>query len=118
MRRIPRTVALSFTITVTGTNDVPTIVTAATTASGGVIEDTNVDGSGNIATSGTVTFKDVDLTDTHTASVVLKSSTSTAHLPGFVDNSTNIGSFVLAPVSEDKSTPVRHRLGGLDLQAQ
>jgi VCBS repeat-containing protein len=67
-----------FTITITGTNDVPTIVANLTNASGGVVEDSNVNASGNIATDGTITFNDVDLTDTHTASFVLKSSHATA----------------------------------------
>ena len=33
----------------------------------------------------------------------LKSSTSNAHLPGFTDNSTNIGTFALTAVSEDNT---------------
>src|SRR5206468_3850820 len=95
----------SFTITITGTNDVPTIVTGSTTPAGAVTEDTNVNSAGNIGTSGTITFQDVDLTDTHTAGFVLKSTTSAAHLPGFIDNSTNIGSFALTGVSEDNAHP-------------
>ena len=46
------------TITVTGTNDTPTIVAGSTTASGGVTEDTGVV-AGNVGTSGTIAFQDV-----------------------------------------------------------
>ena len=67
-----------FTITITGTNDKPTIVADHTTAAGGVIEDSNVNEAGNITAGGTVTFNDVDLTDTHTATFVLKSSDARA----------------------------------------
>ncbi len=95
------TVTKDVTVTITGTNDKPTIDTATTTASGGVTEDTNVNASNEITTSGAVGFNDVDLIDTHTASFVEKSSTSNASLPGFVDNSTYIGTFALDPVSED-----------------
>ena len=90
------------TITITGTNDTPTIVAGSTTASGGVTEDTNVV-AGNVATSGTIEFQDVDLIDTHTATFALKSTTSSAHLPGFTDNTSNIGTFALAAVSEDNT---------------
>ncbi|MCH7302772.1 VCBS domain-containing protein, partial [Pseudomonas capeferrum] len=48
-------------------------------------------------------FKDIDLIDTHTASFVPKSSTSTVHLPGFEDGVNYIGTFALAPVSEDNT---------------
>ena len=34
---------------------------------------------------GTITFQDLDLIDTHTATFALKSSTSSAHLPGFTE---------------------------------
>ena len=90
-------------MTITGANDAPTIVAGSTTATGGVTEDTNVDVSGKIGTSGTIAFQDVDLIDTHTALFALKSSTSNAHLPGFTDNSTNIGTFALTAVSEDNT---------------
>jgi VCBS repeat-containing protein len=45
------------TITMTGTNDVPVIGGAAT---GNVIEDVAVDGSGNLTTSGVLTIADAD----------------------------------------------------------
>ncbi len=93
-----------FTITVTGTNDTPTIVANQTIASDGVVEDQAVNGAGNIVADGVVTFNDVDLTDTHTVSFVLKSSDASADLPGFAEGvgpgAANIGTFALAPVSE------------------
>ena len=79
------TVPQDVTVTITGVNDAPAIVTGSTTATGGVTEDTNIV-AGNIATSGTIAFQDVDLIDTHTATFALKSTTSSAHLPGFTDN--------------------------------
>src|SRR5205823_9904109 len=45
--------------------------------------------------SGTITFRDVDLIDTHSATFMLKSSTSSPHLPGYTDNVSQIGSFAL-----------------------
>ncbi len=67
----------SFTITITrGSNDAPVIVTAPATIefSGG----TSVPGGdlkANVPTSGTLSFTDVDLTDTHTVSAVLTDKT-------------------------------------------
>src|SRR5260221_380863 len=54
------------TITVSGSNDVPVITSTAQT--GAVTEDTNIDNSGNLNAGGTITFTDVDLSDTHTVS--------------------------------------------------
>jgi len=71
------------TITITGTNDVVTVIAAGTTASGAVVEDTT-----SVA-SGTITFIDVDLKDGHTASV--------APAPA---NTTGLGSLVLGAVNE------------------
>ena len=94
----------TFTITITGTNDTPTIVVDATNAAGGVVEDTDVNASGNITANGTIVFNDVDLTDTHTATFVLKSSDASADLPGFVEGvgpgAAHIGTFALVPISE------------------
>src|SRR5262249_6513946 len=53
------------TITITGTNEAPVITSGD--QKGAVIEDTNVDNSGNLNTGGTITFTDVELTHTHTA---------------------------------------------------
>ncbi|MFD0612588.1 VCBS domain-containing protein [Bradyrhizobium sp. GCM10027634] len=83
-------------VSVEGTNDVPTIVGTSTTPTGAVIEDT----AATLSAGGIITFNDPDLTDTHTASYVLKSTTSTAHLPGFNDNTSHIGTFALTSVSE------------------
>ena len=61
-----------------------------------------------LSTSGTITFQDVDLIDTHTASFVLKSSDATANLPGFAEGvappaPAQIGTFALTAVSEDNT---------------
>ncbi|MGX4774380.1 VCBS domain-containing protein [Bradyrhizobium guangdongense] len=83
-------------VSIEGTNDVPTIVTASTTPTGAVKEDA----AATLSAGGTITFNDPDLTDTHTASFALKSTASTAHLPGFADNTSHIGTFALTAVSE------------------
>src|SRR5207237_1177899 len=54
------------TITVTGTNEAPTITAATTDATGAVTEDATTP---NLTTTGTIAFNDVDLIDTHTTSV-------------------------------------------------
>jgi VCBS repeat-containing protein len=51
-------------VTITGTNDAPTIDTAGTDASGTVMEDA---GNPILSDGGTIAFTDVDLTDVHTA---------------------------------------------------
>jgi VCBS repeat-containing protein len=59
-------------IDINGTNEAPVIVAAATTAAGSVTEDTNVDPvTNNLSAAGTVSFTDVDLTDTHSVSVTV-----------------------------------------------
>jgi hypothetical protein len=73
------TTFIPITITITGTNDQPAITSSVPTITfaGG----TSVPGgplASDVPTSGTLTFKDVDLTDTHTVSVKLTS----ASLPG------------------------------------
>jgi VCBS repeat-containing protein len=75
----PESIPITITITITGTNDKPVITTSVPTITfeGG----TSVPGgplTSEVPTSGTLTFKDVDLTDTHTVSVALTS----ASLPG------------------------------------
>ncbi|WP_426411144.1 VCBS domain-containing protein [Bradyrhizobium ganzhouense] len=75
----PETTTIPITITITGTNDKPVITTSVPTItfSGG----TSVPGgplTTKVPTSGTLTFTDVDLTDTHTVSV----SKLSAVLPG------------------------------------
>jgi len=63
------------TVTITGTNDAPTISTAAT--SGAVSEDASVGGDGKLSSQGTISFGDVDLTDAHTVTPALQSTTAT-----------------------------------------
>ncbi|MBR0829091.1 FecR domain-containing protein [Bradyrhizobium manausense] len=75
----PETAFIPITITISGTNDKPVIATSVPTITfaGG----TSVPGgplTSSVPTSGTLTFTDVDLTDTHTVSVKLTS----ASLPG------------------------------------
>ncbi|WP_245427539.1 VCBS domain-containing protein [Bradyrhizobium sp. MOS003] len=94
-------------VNVEGTNDVPTIVADDTTPTGAVTEDT----AATLAANGTVTFNDPDLTDTHTASYVLKSTVSSAHLPGFSDGTSHIGTFALAPVVESPGASSRGSVG-------
>ncbi|WP_051358569.1 MULTISPECIES: VCBS domain-containing protein [unclassified Afipia] len=101
----PDTGIVEIPITITGANDAPTIVGGtATIITGAVKEDVPVT-SGHIEADGTITFKDVDLTDAHTATVELTSTTSSA-LPGFVSGAgnapttTKIGTFTIDPVSE------------------
>ena len=94
-------------VNVEGTNDVPTIVADDTTPSGGVTEDS----AATLAANGTITFNDPDLTDTHTASFSLKSTVSSAHLPGFGDGTSHIGTFALAPVDESPGASSRGSVG-------
>ena len=54
-------------ITLTGSNDLPTIVSA--TATGDVTEKAEPAEGGTLSDTGTITFADVDLTDTHSATV-------------------------------------------------
>ena len=72
----PESTFIPITITITGTNDKPVITTSVPTITfeGG----TSVPGGPLVsdeATSGTLDFADVDLTDTHTVSVALTSAT-------------------------------------------
>lgn len=94
-------------VNVEGTNDVPTIVDDSTTPAGAVTEDTAT----TLAANGTITFNDPDLTDTHTASYGLKSTISSAHLPGFSDGTSHIGTFALAPVNESPGASSRGSVG-------
>ncbi len=60
------------TVTITGANDSPKITSAAASHSGGFTE-----GSGSLSTSNTITFADVDSSDTHTVSNSFVSGTIT-----------------------------------------
>jgi VCBS repeat-containing protein len=87
-------------VTITGTNDAPVITTSPT--SGGVTEDA----APTLTTSGTMTFQDVDLIDTHSAIFVLKSSDATANLPGYSETAplSQIGTFALTAATVDPSS--------------
>ena len=86
-------------VTITGVNDGPTIVSGSTTPTGGVTEEQ----AATLSTSGTITFQDIDLIDTHTATYVLKSSDATANLPGYSEVApfSQIGTFALTAVNEN-----------------
>ncbi len=60
------TVDQLITVTVTGTNEAPTIEGEGTSASGSVTEDAT---EPNLTTNGTIAFNDVDLIDVHAATV-------------------------------------------------
>jgi VCBS repeat-containing protein len=100
-------------ITITGDNDVPndngvpngapTIVLSLSDIVGAVKEDTLVTPDHEIVKNGTITFRDVDLSDGHQAGVVFTSSAST--LPGFAPGE-HLGSFTLSPVQEDKTDTI------------
>jgi VCBS repeat-containing protein len=95
----PDTGLVIIPITITGANDAPTIVGGASTIITGDVKEDVAVASGHIATNGTITFQDFDLTDAHTASAALTSTAST--LLGFVNNTTKIGTFTIDPVSEN-----------------
>ncbi|WP_420809164.1 VCBS domain-containing protein [Bradyrhizobium zhanjiangense] len=88
------------TVTITGTNDAPTVTSSAAAATGKVIEDTAL----SLSIDGTLAIQDLDLIDTHTAQAVFKSSSSSAHLPGFVEGATNIGTFTIDPSVLESNT--------------
>ena len=60
------TVTQEVTVTIAGTNDVPTITVADTDASGAVTEDASTP---TLTDKGTIAFNDVDLIDVHTTKV-------------------------------------------------
>ena len=88
-------------VSVIGTNDVPVIVEDSTTA----IDSATEDEAATLVAGGTITFRDLDLTDTHTATFVLKSSNADANLPGYSEAAplSEIGTFSLTAVSESPS---------------
>src|SRR5260221_523413 len=79
------------TVTLTGTNDPTVILAAATTASGSITELAGVTGStATDLASGTISFKDADFIDTHTATVVAQGTGYVGNLTlGPVSDSTN-----------------------------
>ena len=94
-------IAQSFvTITVTGSNDGLSIVSSEDQHQGGVTEDSGA----TLATSGVVTFRDLDLSDAHTASFELVSTNADSDLPGYPEAGVlmPIGNFGIDPaVTED-----------------
>ena len=88
-------------VTITGANDEPTIVVGDSIVAKGLVED-SVALNAPLETQGTITFKDLDLTDAHTATFGFTSSAST--LPGFVANSTKIGTFTIDPAVTENVT--------------
>lgn len=94
-------------VNVEGTNDVPTIVEDDTIPTGALTEDD----AATLAANGTIAFNDPDLTDTHSASFVLKSTTSSAHLPGFNNGISHIGTFALTSVIESPGASSRGSVG-------
>ena len=102
----PDSARVRIPITIYGDNDLPngapTIVQGPeTVVEGTVKEDRNFDSNNKLTSNNTITFQDVDLTDTHTASFVFVSSHSTSTLPGFAAGA-QIGTFSLDPsVTED-----------------
>ncbi|MDD3328153.1 MAG: tandem-95 repeat protein, partial [Zoogloea sp.] len=81
------------TVTITGTNDAPTIVALSTDSTGDVTEDSAVDAlSGKLSTTGSIAFNDIDLIDTHTGMVVADAANTLG------------GTLTLSAVSEDAAT--------------
>ncbi|MGQ0677210.1 MAG: VCBS domain-containing protein, partial [Rhodospirillales bacterium] len=95
--------AVDVTVVMTGVNDTPEIVSAAANHSGAVTEDA---ATPDLAVTKTITFRDVDLIDTHTRSFALKSAAVTPDLPGYAEGAppgtpTLLGTFSLSAITED-----------------
>ena len=88
------------TVTITGTNDAPTITAATTVAltSGAVVED------GTQSATGTIAFQDVDLTDSHLFTSTLTTGSITTALPGFNPATTALGTLALTPHENNTDT--------------
>ncbi len=86
-------VTQDISVTLVGTNDGPTILSSSNEAP--TLTEDSLAASQDLSAAGTITFRDVDLIDTHNATIVLKLSTSDPHLPGFTDNVSQIGTFAL-----------------------
>ena len=103
------------TVTMIGVNDSPVFVSSTNDTLTGTEDSVALDAK--LSASGTISFRDVDLIDTHSATFVLKSSTSSPHLPGYTDNISQIGTFALKSIRESaKSTPTpitRRRWAGV-----
>src|SRR5258705_154590 len=95
------------TVTIAGTEDAPTMTAAAAAAltSGGVVED------GTQSASGTITFQDLDLIDTHLISQALTGGSASVALPGFNPATQQLGTLVLT-LHENNSDP--NNIGTVD----
>ena len=86
-------VTTDVTVTLVGTNDDPTIVSSSNDTP--TMTEDLFAANLNLSAVGTITLRDVDLIDSHNATIALKSSTSNPHLPGYTDNVSQIGTFAL-----------------------
>ncbi|MGZ5052754.1 MAG: Ig-like domain-containing protein [Methylobacter sp.] len=91
------------TVQIAGKNDDVTIVLAETVATGAVVEDADLtaDISDSMMATGNVTFRDIDLSDTHMATFVKQGALDEDHdHEASGDQHSPWGNFALAPVSE------------------
>ena len=86
-------VTTDVTVTLVGTNDDPTIVSSINDTP--TMTEDSFAANLSLSAVGTITLRDVDLIDSHNATITLKSSTSSPHLPGYTDNVSQIGTFAL-----------------------
>jgi len=87
-----QTLTTSAAITVTGTNDVPTIAVAAASSSVTELADgAEGENASDLTTTGSIAFADVDLTDAHTVSVTGGDGVHGALAASIVDASTDDG---------------------------
>jgi VCBS repeat-containing protein len=77
------------TITITGTNDAVSITSGAQAGAAVEDADTTPSATDSLSATGTISFSDVDLSDTHTASFTAAAG-----------NTTSLGTFSLGSVSE------------------
>jgi len=107
------TASTTATFTVNGQNDPPQIVTSSTDAHGDITEadwypvltEGGGEGEGNpsieLTDSGTITFKDPELTDTHTAEQTFVSAVWTKHGGGTENIAEDPGALTLGTVQEN-----------------
>ena len=104
-------ISQNFTVTVTGTNDTPTIATTSNAFSelSNTIQPNPIGSATPDTVSGTISFTDVDLSDTHTVTVTgVSASGVTSGLPP--DNAT-----ILGWVSLGTLTDTSNGIGGSDV---
>ncbi|MGY4608900.1 VCBS repeat-containing protein [Bradyrhizobium sp. USDA 4474] len=93
------TTSQNVVITITGTNDAPSIVAGSTTATGAFSELSGQTGSTSPdSATGTVTFSDADLSDTH--SVTITGVTSSGVTSGLADNATLLSWLTLGTLTD------------------